>query len=431
MAEDGKVRIEKFDGTDFSWWRMQIEDLLVQKDLDVVLGDKSEKMSDADWAVLDRKTMSVIRLSLTKNVAFNILKETTAKGIMEALSNIQTFVSGIKFDDEVQALLLLSSLPDTWSGTVTAVTSSAGPDGFTFEKIRDLVLGDDVRKRSSGESSEESLNIVRGRRNNRGSGSKNRQRSRSKTRDSSGVTCWKCKEVGHFRNQCPKEDKQVNIVRGSASDEDLFICCAKSSVDFWVMDSGASFHATHSGEALQNLVVGDFGKVRLADPCEALQNLDVTGMGDIVLKTPVGIWTLKDVRVVPALKKSLISVRWLDEQGHEVKFGNGQWKVVKGNLVMARGRKSGSLYMVGLPSQFRRETKSGSQSLVGRRRFSMQERNPEPQVRLRMNERGKDVPGSGSACVQWEPVGTEDESGAVQAMTDGLKLKRVSTESSR
>ncbi|VFQ74176.1 unnamed protein product [Cuscuta campestris] len=365
---------------------MQIEDLLVQKDLDVVLGDKPEKMSDADWAGLDRKAMSVIRLSLTKNVAFNILKEKTAKGIMDALSNmyekpsaankvflIRELVNtrmkngtsvtehinklnsilarllsvGIKFDDEVQALLLLSSLPDTWSGTNTAVTSSAGPDRFTFEKIRDLVLGEDVRRRSSGESSEESLNIVRGRGNNRGSGSKNRQRSRSKTRDSSGVTCWKCKEVGHFRNQCPKEVKQVKIARGSASDEDLFICCAESSVDSWVMDSGASFHATHSGEALQNLVVGDFGKVRLADDGA----LDVTGMADIVLKTPVGFWTLKDVRVVPALKKSLVSVRQLDEQGHEVKFGNGQWKVVKGNLVMARGRKRGSLYMVELPSE--------------------------------------------------------------------------------
>ena len=50
------------------------------------------------------------------------------------------------------------------------------------------------------------------------------------------------------------------------------------------MDSGASFHATHNSEALQNLVIGDFGKVRLADN----RTLDITGMGDIVLKTPVG-----------------------------------------------------------------------------------------------------------------------------------------------
>jgi len=39
---------------------MQIEDLLVQKDLDVVLGDKSKKMSDAEWEGLDRKVISVI-----------------------------------------------------------------------------------------------------------------------------------------------------------------------------------------------------------------------------------------------------------------------------------------------------------------------------------------------------------------------------------
>jgi len=86
------------------------------------------------------------------------------------------------------------------------------------------------------------------------------------------------------------------------------------------MDSGASFHATHNSEALQNLVIGDFGKVRLANN----KTLDVTGMGDIMLKMSVDFWTLKDVRVVPSLTKSLISVRQLDEQEHDVMFGNQQ-----------------------------------------------------------------------------------------------------------
>jgi len=63
----------------------------------------------------------------------------------------------IKFDDEVQALLVLLSLPDSWSGTVTTVTSSAKSDGFTFEKICDLILGEDVRRMSFGELSSESL----------------------------------------------------------------------------------------------------------------------------------------------------------------------------------------------------------------------------------------------------------------------------------
>ena len=191
---------------------------------------------------------------------------------------------GIKFDDEVQALLLLLSLSDSWFEMVTVVTNSVGSDGFTFEKIRDLVLGEDVRRRSFGELSSESLYVIRGKKNTRDSGIKNKRKSQSKTQDCSSVTCWNCKEVGHFRNQCPN-DKQVNITEDSA-DEDLLICCMDSSVDSWVMDS----------EALQNLVIGDFGKVRLAD----YKTLDVTGMGDIMLKTPVGLWTLKDVRVVQA-----------------------------------------------------------------------------------------------------------------------------------
>ena len=138
-------------------------------------------------------------------------------------------------------------------------------------------------------------------------GARTKKRSQSKTRDCSSVTCWNCKEVGHFRNQCPN-DKQVNIAE-DFMDEDLLVYCLNSSVDSWVMASGASFHATHNSEALHNLVIGDFGKVRLADN----KTLDVTGMGDIVLKTPVDLWTLKDVRVVPSLTKSLFSIRQLDE----------------------------------------------------------------------------------------------------------------------
>jgi len=92
------------------------------------------------------------------------------------------------------------------------------------------------------------------------------------------------------------------------------------------MDFGASFHATHSSEALQNLVIGDFGKVRLPDN----KTLDVTGMSDIVLKTLVDFWTLKDVRGVPSLTKSLISVRHLDEHEHDVEVRKSTVKGCQG-----------------------------------------------------------------------------------------------------
>ena len=386
MAEDRKVSIQKFDGQKFGWWKMQIEALLCQKDLDVVLEDeKPEKMSEADWKKLDKKARACITLSLSEDVAFNIMKETTARGMMEALSNmyekpsaankvylirelvttrmkeggsIATHVNNlnsilsrlvsvdIKFDDEVQGLLLLSSLPDSWSQTVTAVCSSSTK--ITFDGIRDLILGEDSRRRSSGGSSGDMLVTERkGRGKERGSGS--RKRSQSKTRKD--IECWNCKETGHFRNQCPNGKKEVNITEVNTAEEysedEALVLSVEGNVDSWVMDSGASFHATHSSEALQNLKEGDFGKVRLAND----DVLDVTGMGDMNIVTSAGSLILKDVRVIPSLKKQLISVGQLDEQGHEVKFGNGQWKVVKENLVIARGRKRGSLYMASLPSE--------------------------------------------------------------------------------
>jgi len=119
-----------------------------------------------------------------------------------------------------------------------------------------------ARMSKSGELSSESLYVIIGKENIRDSGSKNK-RTQSKTRDCSSVTCWNCKEVGHFKNQCTN-DKQVNIAEDFA-DEDLLVCCTNSSVNSWVIDFGASFHVTHSSEALQNLIIGDFGKVRLVD----------------------------------------------------------------------------------------------------------------------------------------------------------------------
>ena len=57
MSEEaGKAsRIEKFDGTDFAYWRMQIEDYLYGRKLNLpLLGTKLEVMKDKEWALLDR-----------------------------------------------------------------------------------------------------------------------------------------------------------------------------------------------------------------------------------------------------------------------------------------------------------------------------------------------------------------------------------------
>ncbi|KAD4179491.1 hypothetical protein E3N88_28082 [Mikania micrantha] len=56
------------------------------------------------------------------------------------------------------------------------------------------------------------------------------------------------------------------------------------------------------------------------------------------------------VRVIPRLETKLVFVGQLDEQGLDVKFGGGRWKVVKKSLVIAKGFKTRSLYLVLVPS---------------------------------------------------------------------------------
>jgi len=105
-----------------------------------------------EWNLLDWQTLGVIRLTLAKNVAFNIVNEKTTACLMKALSDMYekpsaannvylmrrlfNFKMGegisvidhinefntilaqlesvhIKFEDEVKALILLSSLTDS------------------------------------------------------------------------------------------------------------------------------------------------------------------------------------------------------------------------------------------------------------------------------------------------------------------------------
>ena len=60
--EEGKGSgIEKFDGTYFVYWGMQIEDYLYEKKLHLpLLGTKLETMKNEDWNLLDRQVVGVI-----------------------------------------------------------------------------------------------------------------------------------------------------------------------------------------------------------------------------------------------------------------------------------------------------------------------------------------------------------------------------------
>ncbi|GJU68839.1 hypothetical protein Tco_1255098 [Tanacetum coccineum] len=85
----------------------------------------------------------------------------------------------------------------------------------------------------------------------------------------------------------------------------------QNTIEDRIIDSGASFHATYCKEEIERFKLCS-DKVRLVDD----KTLDIAGVG------------------------------YFDEEGYHVSYGDQQWKVTKGSVVVACENKRGSLYMV-------------------------------------------------------------------------------------
>ena len=224
MAKEARKAfgIEQFDGIDFGFWRMQIEDYLYGKKLHLLLlGEKPATMKDEEWALIDRQVLRVIKLTLSRSVVYNVIKEKTTIDLMKALfgmyekpsannkvhlmkklfnlkmaenasvaqhlnefntiTNQLSFVE-IDFDDEIHALIVLASLPNSWEAMRMAISNSIGKEKLKYNDIQDLILAEEIRRRDASETSESdsALNLE-----TRSIGSdRNSNRGRSKSRNS-------------------------------------------------------------------------------------------------------------------------------------------------------------------------------------------------------------------------------------------------------
>ena len=115
-----------------------------------------------------------------------------------------------------------------------------------------------------------------------------------------------------------------------------------TSTDEWLCDSACSFHMCFRKEWFFNFTELDGGVVYLADnqPCK------IAGIGSISLKNHDGLTrVLTDVRYIPKLEKSLISLGTLESKGFTIILQNGILKVVSGALVVMKGIRRNNLYL--------------------------------------------------------------------------------------
>nr|GEU85895.1 retrovirus-related Pol polyprotein from transposon TNT 1-94 [Tanacetum cinerariifolium] len=204
---------------------MPIEDYLYQQKLHEPLAEaKPTGMKAEDWTLLDRQPLGVVKLSLAKNATYNV-----------SMRRLHT------------ACLRLCLIC-----TVTAVSGSTGTTKLKFDNILDLILGEDIRKKTSREYPNSLLSVE-----DKGIGRK--------------------QDRGQKQNRASK-DKEVHMAVKDYDDE--FVCCVENTINDRIMDSSASFHATYCKEELERFKLCS-DKVRLADE----KTLDIANVGDVVLKT--------------------------------------------------------------------------------------------------------------------------------------------------
>jgi hypothetical protein len=190
----------------------------------------------------------------------------------------------------------------------------------------------------------------------RGDDSRDKSRGISKTRKE--IKCFHCGKLGHMKRQCRKfkneqlkekgeESKEEKDTAAVASDGDDLVVCEDVYVNLachesmWVVDTAASFHITPHRDFFSSYTNGNFGWVRMENEAKC----EIVGMGDIQLETSIGCkLLLKDVRYVPEMRFSLISIGKLDDEGYHNYLGGGHWKLCKGSLILARGKKINTLY---------------------------------------------------------------------------------------
>ncbi|KAG9453509.1 hypothetical protein H6P81_006413 [Aristolochia fimbriata] len=308
-----------------------------------------------EWALLDRRVLAVVRMSLTQSVAFNVSKEKTVKDLLTALAGVyekssasnrlfllrklvylrmsegtpiadhlndfnklwaQIEAVDLKFDDDVKALMFMCSLPESWDTMITSI-SNATKEKLKFDEVLSAILNKEMMKRSmvsnTSSTSDTALSVDKGKGRDRGRnqsrGPNNRDRSKSKGKSKGKFKCWFCDKEGHVEN--------------------------------WYIDSGASFLCTSHKEWFCDYIKGEFGHVIVGNG----QKCKIEGRGISHLKmNDGGKLILKEVRHIPDLQKNLISVNKLDQEGYKITFENSSCKVSRGALNLIKGKAMGTLY---------------------------------------------------------------------------------------
>jgi len=321
------------------------------------------------WETLDRLFMiRSLPHRVYTQLSFYTFKMQENKKIDENIDDFLKIVADlnhlqIDVTDEVQAILLLSSLPARYDGLVETMKYNNSREKLRLDDVM-VAARDKERELSQNNRPVAEGHFARGRPDgkNNNQGNKGKNRSRSKSADGKRV-CWICGKEGHFKKQCYKwiernKSKQQGSDNGESSlakstegfnpamvlmatDETLVV--TDSIANEWVLDTGCSFHMTPRKDWFKDFKELSSGYVKMGNDTYS----PVKGIGSIKIRNSDGSQViLTDVRYMPNMTRNLISLGTLEDRGCWFKSQDGILKIVKGCSTILKGQKRDTLYIL-------------------------------------------------------------------------------------
>jgi len=377
-----KFDITKFDRTtSFTLWQVKMRAILAQSGLHVALQGKDNlEGTEKQKADADYKALAMIQLSLSDEVLREVVHEKTAADLWQKLEalyltksitskivlkqklhllrmsestplkeHLDTFLSiimdlenmDVKIDEEDKAIVLLCSLPPSYSAFRDSI--SYGKSAITLEEVKSALFSKELMdKELSARSSSGQMEALS-------------TSGRFKHKD---LICNYCKKKGHIKANCYKlknkqQAQQQDQIKKEQSAEASYVDTFETEVltvsegscprHQWLLDSGCSYHMTPYRDWFSSYDSIEGGVVLLGNNVSC----KVFGIGSVKIKMHDGIIrTLTNVWHVPDLKRNLISLSALDSFGYSFSGQSGVLKVTKGTFVVMKAEKIGKLYVL-------------------------------------------------------------------------------------
>ncbi|KAI3656369.1 hypothetical protein MP638_000785 [Amoeboaphelidium occidentale] len=167
--------------------------------------------------------------------------------------------------------------------------------------------------------------------------------------------CFFCDKVGHRQSECFKKKnsstskENAQVAKGYAENDgrvDEIVCLMatqkESTMNEWIIDSGASVHMTFMKNRLKNLKPLD--KAVEINVAKKGDKLMATMKGDIEFKKGGRIIKFSDVLFVTDLKFNLLSIPALVRKGCSVKFKDMECQVLRNKELLFNAKKKNGLF---------------------------------------------------------------------------------------